>query len=212
MRVKEYSIDFSRDGLEESELDENPYKQFEKWYEEAGKDGIPSPNAMSLATASSAGIPTIRTVLLKLFDEEGFVFFTNYGSTKAKQIEENPNAALLFPWINQGRQVIITGSVERVSTAESLSYFISRPRGSQLGAWASSQSQVINSRVVLEKTFSQIMDKFKNREVPLPDFWGGYRVRPNMFEFWQGRKNRLHDRFQYRVSDEGGWSIQRLMP
>ena len=108
--------------------------------------------------------------------------------------------------------MIITGSVERVSTAESLSYFISRPRGSQLGAWASSQSQVINSRVVLEKTFSQIMDKFKNREVPLPDFWGGYRVRPNMFEFWQGRKNRLHDRFQYRVSDEGGWSIQRLMP
>jgi pyridoxamine 5'-phosphate oxidase len=212
MRVKEISIDFSRDGLEESDLHPDPYKQFEKWYGEAMEDSIQTPNAMSLATASREGIPTIRTVLLKLFDDNGFVFFTNYGSTKARQIEENPNAALLFPWINQGRQVIITGSVERVSTAESLSYFLSRPRGSQLGAWASNQSQVISSRMVLEKSVGQIMEKFRNREVPLPDFWGGYRVKPVTFEFWQGRKNRLHDRFQYHRSDDEGWTIHRLMP
>lgn len=211
MRVKEYSIDFSRDGLEEHELEGSPFKQFEKWYEEAAEDGIGSPNALSLATASREGVPSIRTVLLKLYDEEGFVFFTNYGSTKAKQIDENPNASMLFPWISQGRQVIVNGSVSRVSAKESLSYFLSRPRGSQIGAWASDQSRVINSRAVLEKTFDQMLEKFRNREVPLPDFWGGYRVKPRMFEFWQGRKNRLHDRFQYHP-EGGGWSIRRVSP
>ena len=167
---------------------------------------------MSLATASKSGEPTIRTVLLKLFDDAGFVFFTNYGSNKARQIEENPNAALLFPWISQGRQVIITGAVERISTAESLSYFLSRPRGSQIGAWASDQSRMISSRAVLEKGFSQMMEKFRNREVPLPDFWGGYRVKPRVFEYWQGRSNRLHDRFQYHRDDAGAWTIHRLSP
>ena len=212
MRVKEFSIDFSRDGLDESELDADPLRQFEKWYEEAIEDGIGTPNAMSLATASKQAVPSIRTVLLKLYDEEGVVFFTNHGSTKARQIDENPNAALLFPWISQGRQVIVTGSVARVSTAESLSYFLSRPRGSQIGAWASSQSEMINSRAVLEKGFSQMVEKFRNREVPLPDFWGGYRVRPRVWEFWQGRANRLHDRFQYHRDGEDGWSIRRVSP
>lgn len=211
MRVKEFSIEFSRDGLEESDLDADPVRQFEKWYGEAADDGVGVPNAMSLATASSEGVPTVRTVLLKFYDAEGFVFFTNYGSTKAKQIDENPNAALLFPWIQQGRQVIVHGSVARVSTAESLNYFLSRPRGSQVGAWASSQSQVIGSRQVLEKAFSQMMEKFRNREVPLPDFWGGYRVTPRMIEFWQGRKNRLHDRFQYHRAGDG-WDIRRVSP
>lgn len=212
MRVKEFSIDFSRDGLEESELNVEPLRQFEKWYEEAAEDGIGSPNAMSLATASKHGIPTIRTVLLKLYDEDGFVFFTNYGSTKARQLDENPNAALLFPWISQGRQVIVTGSVARISTSESLGYFLSRPRGSQIGAWASSQSEMISSRSVLEKGFNQMVDKFRNREVPLPDFWGGYRVTPGIYEFWQGRSNRLHDRFQYHRNGDGGWSIRRVSP
>ncbi len=212
MRVKEFAIDFSRDGLELDELDPDPVKQFSRWYDEAAADGIATPNAMSLATASRDGVPTIRTVLLKLYDEQGFVFFTNYGSTKAKQIEENPNAALLFPWISQGRQVKITGAVERVSTAESLSYFLSRPRGSQIGAWASNQSSMISSRSVLEKGFSQMMEKFKNREVPLPDFWGGYRVKPRVFEYWQGRSNRLHDRFQYHPNETGGWTIHRVSP
>lgn len=212
MRVKEFSIDFSRDGLELDELDTDPVRQFARWYDEAGEDGVATPNAMSLATASKSGEPTIRTVLLKLFDDAGFVFFTNYGSNKARQIEENPNAALLFPWISQGRQVIITGAVERISTAESLSYFLSRPRGSQIGAWASDQSRMISSRAVLEKGFSQMMEKFRNREVPLPDFWGGYRVKPRVFEYWQGRSNRLHDRFQYHRDDAGAWTIHRLSP
>jgi pyridoxamine 5'-phosphate oxidase len=212
MRVKEFAIDFSRDGLEESELDPDPFHQFAKWYEEAPEDGITTPNAMSLATASSDGMPSIRTVLLKLYDERGFVFFTNYGSNKARQINENPQAALLFPWISQGRQIIITGAVEKVPTSESLSYFLSRPRGSQIGAWASNQSSMISSRSVLEKGFEQIMEKFRNREVPLPDFWGGYRVKPRVFEFWQGRRNRLHDRFQYHDEGNGAWSIHRLSP
>ncbi len=212
MRVKEYSIDFSRDGLEFDELDADPVRQFTRWYDEAAEDGVATPNAMSLATAAKSGEPTIRTVLLKLYDDDGFVFFTNYGSNKARQIEENPNAALLFPWISQGRQVIITGAVERISKAESLSYFLSRPRGSQVGAWASNQSSMISSRAVLEKGFSQMMEKFRNREVPLPDFWGGYRVKPRVFEYWQGRSNRLHDRFQYHRDDGGGWTIRRLSP
>ncbi len=212
MRVKEFAIDFSRDGLDESELDSDPFRQFELWYEQAGQDGVATPNAMSLATASAKGTPTIRTVLLKLYDAQGFVFFTNYGSTKALQIEENPVAALLFPWISQGRQVTVRGRVERITTRESLSYFLTRPRGSQLGAWASDQSQVIGSRTVLEKSFQQIVDRFKSHEIPLPDFWGGYRVIPGTLEFWQGRKNRLHDRFQYRRNDTGDWIVERLNP
>ncbi|GJL81057.1 MAG: pyridoxine/pyridoxamine 5'-phosphate oxidase [marine bacterium B5-7] len=206
-------MDFSRDGLDESDLDVNPYRQFEKWYQEAADDGIGSPNAMSLATASADGQPTVRTVLLKLFDEDGFVFFTNYGSTKAKQITENPKAALLFPWIMQGRQVIVTGAVAKISTRESLSYFLSRPRGSQIGAWASQQSEIISSRVVLEKSVNQVVERFRNRKIPLPDFWGGYRVMPEIIEFWQGRKDRLHDRFQYhRHGEDHEWVVNRVSP
>ncbi len=212
MRVKEYSIDFSRDGLELSELDADPVRQFARWYDEAGEDGVATPNAVSLATATRDGLPSVRTVLLKLFDEAGFVFFTNYGSNKARQIEENPHASMLFPWISQGRQVIIAGTVERIPTAESLRYFLSRPRGSQIGAWASAQSAVIGSRSVLETGVAQMVEKFRNREVPLPDFWGGYRVVPSMFEYWQGRSNRLHDRFRYYRGDDGGWTISRLSP
>ncbi len=213
MRVREVDIDFSRDGLDESELAADPVSQFERWYAEAIEDGIGSPNAMSLATASADGLPTIRTVLLKLYDEKGFVFFTNYSSTKARQIDQNPRAALLFPWISQGRQVIVRGPVARIPTRESLSYFLSRPRGSQIGAWASAQSEVVGSRVLLEKSVRQVIDRFRNHEIPLPDFWGGYRVQPETVEFWQGRKDRLHDRLEYyREGDGGPWSIRRRNP
>lgn len=211
MQVIETGLDFSRDGLEISDLDTNPFHQFEKWYGEAMEDGVSIPNAMSLATADANGEPSLRTVLLKLYDEQGFVFFTNYGSAKAHQIAENPNVALLFPWVQSGRQVKVRGSVAKVSTAESLSYFLSRPRGSQLGAWSSDQSQIINSRAILEKSVQQITERFKNREVPLPDFWGGYRVSPVSIEFWQARQSRLHDRFMYQKSGDS-WAIDRLSP
>ena len=165
---------------------------------------------MSLATADEKEIG-IRTVLLKHFDDKGFVFFTNYGSKKSKQIEVKPQAALLFPWLDLDRQVKIVGSVEKVTTLESIKYFASRPKDSQLGAWASQQSTTISSRSLLVSQFESMKNKFSKGEVPLPDFWGGYRVIPESIEFWQGRESRVHDRFIYQRS-EGGWSISRLSP
>jgi pyridoxamine 5'-phosphate oxidase len=159
-------------------------------------------------------MPTQRTVLLKYFDRQGFVFFTNYESRKAQQISLNPKVSILFPWWALERQVAITGQAEKISTAESLTYFLSRPRGSQLGAWCSQQSSVISSRQWLEMQFEKMREKFDNQEIPLPSFWGGYRVIPDSFEFWQGRSNRLHDRFLYAKSNqnESGWQIDRLSP
>lgn len=212
MKISTDPVDFTRDQLVENDLAACPFQQFENWYGEAEEFGIEAPNAMSLATASKEGLPTIRTVLLKDYDKNGFVFFTNYGSQKAQQIEENPHASLLFPWITMGRQVIVKGSVARVSKKESLNYFLSRPRLSQLGAWASNQSKSVDTRALLDQAFQQIKTRFQEGKIPLPDFWGGYRVSVETIEFWQSRKNRLHDRLQYEKGKEDSWLVSRLNP
>ena len=202
--------EFRQNGLNKSELDDNPFNQFSLWFSQAIKVGIIEPSAMSLATADDNEIG-IRTVLLKHFDDKGFVFFTNYGSKKSKQIEVKPQAALLFPWLELERQVKIVGSVEKITTIESIKYFASRPKDSQLGAWASQQSSTISSRSLLVSQFESMKNKFSKGEVPLPDFWGGYRVIPESIEFWQGRESRLHDRFIYQRSGND-WNISRLSP
>ncbi len=201
-----------REGLQKTDLDQNPVRQFATWFTEACDSKIDYPNAMSLATASKSGMPTLRTVLLKIFDERGFVFFTNYASEKALQIEENKQVALLFPWLSLDRQVKILGTASKIPTAESLKYFISRPRGSQLGAWISHQSSVISSRKILENQFRTFTKRFSEGSIPIPDFWGGYRIVPGLFEFWQGRPDRLHDRFVYTPQPDDLWHIERLAP
>lgn len=211
MDIGDMRRDFESDGLDRDDLNPDPVQQFEHWFNDARTAGILEPNAMSLATSDRDGRPDIRTVLLKYFDDQGFVFYTNYGSRKAEELADNPSAALLFPWIGLNRQVIVQGSVEKVSKAESMRYFASRPRGSQIGAWVSEQSQVITSRGLLEQKLAEIKRKFGEGEVPLPSFWGGYRVTPRRIEFWQGRPSRLHDRFEYLRQDQG-WIIQRLQP
>lgn len=211
MDISDMRREFESEGLDREALDDNPFQQFHKWFDDARQAHILEPNAMSLATAGGDGQPNVRTVLLKYFDEHGFVFFTNYGSRKALEIEENPQAALLFPWIGLNRQVRIQGRIEKVSKAESLRYFASRPRGSQIGAWVSEQSRVITSRGLLEQKIAEMKRKFSTGDVPLPSFWGGYRVVPSRIEFWQGRPSRLHDRFEYLKEGEG-WRIQRLQP
>lgn len=202
--------EFTSGGLTRTELNNNPFDQFETWIEQATQAELTLPNAMSLATSDADEI-SIRTVLLKSFDEQGFVFFTNYNSKKSKQIQDNPKAALLFPWLDLERQVKISGVVEKISTLESVKYFASRPKDSQLGAWASSQSSQLSSRQVLLSQFESMKAKFIKGEVPLPDFWGGYRVVPHTIEFWQGRENRLHDRFVYK-KEQDEWLISRLAP
>ncbi len=204
--------DYSAAPLHRRDLKPDPFDQFGQWFEEACASGIPEPNAMSLATVGADGRPTLRTVLLKKWDRDGFVFFTNLESRKARQIAENPNVALLFPWLALQRQVAITGPAERLPTAEVLAYFITRPLDSQLAAWASPQSRVISARALLEAKWEEMKRKFREGRVPLPSFWGGYRVRPRDFEFWQGRPSRLHDRFLYTPRPDGGWQIERLAP
>jgi len=206
--------EYSEQGLSRSLLKADPFEQFEQWFEQACAAELIEPNGMVLSTIAGNGMPTQRTVLLKYFDRQGFVFFTNYESRKAQQISLNPKVSILFPWWALERQVAITGQAGKISTAESLTYFLSRPRGSQLGAWCSQQSSVISSRQWLEMQFEKMREKFDNQEIPLPSFWGGYRVIPDSFEFWQGRSNRLHDRFLYAKSNqnESGWQIDRLSP
>jgi pyridoxamine 5'-phosphate oxidase len=197
--------------LDESSVHENPVKQFEKWFEEACASKLNEPNAMVISTVGVDGRPSSRVVLLKSFDEKGFVFFTNYESRKGKELEQNPFASLLFFWPELERQVRIEGRAERISRAESMAYYFSRPVNSRLGAWASMQSAVIESRRLLEKKWEEMKARFEGKEIPLPDFWGGYRIVPDAFEFWQGRESRLHDRIAYKKS-ENGWKIVRLSP
>jgi pyridoxamine 5'-phosphate oxidase len=202
--------EFTSQGISREQMNENPFTQFEQWIQQASDADLTLPNAMSLATSNEDEV-SIRTVLLKTFDNKGFVFFTNYNSKKSQQIKQNPKAALLFPWLDLERQVKISGTVEKISTLESIKYFSSRPKDSQLGAWDSSQSSSISSRQALLMQFESMKNKFKQGEVPLPDFWGGYRVVPQRIEFWQGRENRLHDRFVYIKQGED-WVIERLAP
>jgi pyridoxamine 5'-phosphate oxidase len=211
MDLADFRKEYSDRGLKREEMKAEPVAQFGEWFAQATELGLHEPNAMTLATVDEAGMPYQRTVLLKYFDTGGFVFFTNYGSRKAKQMALNPRVSLLFPWITLERQVIVQGSVEKISTAESLKYFASRPRDSQIGAWVSNQSEVITSRKFLMQKLSEIQEKFSHGEIPLPSFWGGYRVVPQMVEFWQGGPARLHDRFLYRRG-EGAWNIERLSP
>lgn len=204
--------EYKHGGLRRADLHDDPIEQFALWFEQARESAVRDPNAMSLATASADARPTVRTVLLKYFGQHGFVFFTNYESVKAKQITENPEVALMFLWRDHDRQVIINGKAEKISKAESLKYFLTRPHGAQIGAWVSTQSSVISSRKILEMKFDEIKRKFKAGEVPLPSAWGGYRVKPERMEFWQGRPNRLHDRFVYTLKTDGSWNIERLAP
>ena len=211
MDIGDYRREYAKGGLNNKDLSDSPFELFEKWFNQAMQADVPDASAMSLATVSTDGKPTQRTVLLKLFDEKGFVFFTNYSSQKAQQIDKNPNVSLLFPWTILERQIEISGTATKISTAESLKYFLSRPRGSQMGAWASIQSAPISSRQMLESQLEKMKNKFNQGDIPLPDFWGGYRVVPETIEFWQGGVNRLHDRFEYKRSGDS-WDIRRLQP
>ncbi|PIE56769.1 MAG: pyridoxamine 5'-phosphate oxidase [Desulfobulbus propionicus] len=212
MDLHQLRQDYTQAELNRNTLSPDPFAQFEKWFEEALSAELWEPNAMCLGTVNSAGQPSQRTVLLKFFDTKGFVFFTNYTSTKAREIEKNPKVSLLFPWLLLERQVIIQGTTEKISMMESARYFASRPKESQIGAWISPQSSEIDSRALLLQKLNEVKKKFSQGKIPLPDFWGGYRIRPHSFEFWQGRKARLHDRFQYRSCTDGSWSIHRLAP
>jgi pyridoxamine 5'-phosphate oxidase len=204
--------EYLKGGLERDQLADDPIMQFERWMEQTVAADIPDPNAMTIATVDATGQPSQRIVLLKGVDQRGFVFYTNLRSRKAQELKQNPKVSLHFPWHFLERQVKICGVAEPLSTAESLKYFLSRPRESQLAAWASQQSRPISSRALLLQQFEAMKNKFRHGEIPLPDFWGGFRVKPHQIEFWQGGAHRLHDRFQYSLQDDGQWSIERLEP
>ncbi|GAB2577394.1 pyridoxamine 5'-phosphate oxidase [Streptomyces capparidis] len=202
-------------GLSEAELADDPMTQFEHWFAEAAASGMTEPNAVVVSTADGEGRPSSRTVLLKGYDQRGFVFYTNYGSRKAADLAANPRASLLFPWHPIARQVVVAGEVTRTGEEESARYFRSRPHGSQLGAWASHQSSVIASREELEARYAAVAERYPpGAQVPVPPFWGGFRVAPVEVEFWQGRENRLHDRLRYRrdPASPSGWTVERLSP
>ena len=203
--------EYSRHSLDELDVDLNPFVQFQQWFEQAVKAELPEPNAMALATATPDGRPSVRMVLLKGFDERGFVFYTNYEGRKSVELAANPQAAVLFFWVELERQVRIEGTVEKTSKQESDEYFKTRPLESRLSAWASRQSSIIPSRSFLEQKMSDLEHRYANREVPLPPFWGGFRIQPQVFEFWQGRENRLHDRVRYMLQG-GVWHIERVSP
>jgi pyridoxamine 5'-phosphate oxidase len=200
------------EGLRRRDLDPDPIKQFDKWFAAAVAAKIYDANAVALATATKDGKPSVRIVLLKDFDDRGFVFFTNYVSNKGRQLEQNPQAALAFYWMEVERQIRIEGSIEKTSHDESEHYFHSRPAGAQIGAWASPQSEPIDARRVLNARLEEMKQRFATGEIPLPPHWGGYRLKPERMEFWQGRPDRLHDRFCYKRNADGSWAIDRLAP
>ena len=198
--------------LDEQLIDRDPITQFQHWFADAVAAGLPLPEAMSLSTITPEGKPTARMVLLKRVDAEGFVFFTNYRSAKARELAANPNASLVFFWPQLERQVRVEGVVSKTSAAESREYFATRPRGSQIGAWASPQSEVIQGREVLEQRRAELEEVYRDREIPWPEHWGGYCLKPERIEFWKGRRDRLHDRILYVRQSDGSWTIQRLAP
>lgn len=214
MNLADERKNYLRGRLRRADLQADPVRQFEHWMQEAHEANVVEPTALSLATTGGDGRPRVRTVLLKGLDARGFVFFTNFGSRKGRQLGENPQACLLFPWLALERQVLVTGPVAHVDGEETRAYFQSRPRESQLAAWASQQSDIVTSRAALDAGWEEIHRRFGPDEgqVPVPPFWGGYRVCPDTVEFWQGRANRMHDRFEYTRQPDGSWTIERLSP
>lgn len=212
VNVEQMRKEYSKGALDEESVAQNPVDQFKIWFEEAVRSKIPEPNAMQLSTVGSEGRPSARVVLLKSYDQKGFVFYTNYESRKGREIEANPLVHLLFFWPELERQVRIEGDAEKITTAESMKYFFSRPVNSQLGAWASAQSSIIEGRNILEKRMRELKTRFEGKELEFPSFWGGIRVVPQAIEFWQGRRSRLHDRIQYRKNEDGSWTRFRLSP
>jgi pyridoxamine 5'-phosphate oxidase len=212
MALADLRKDYTLAGLAEKDLARDPFRQFEKWFQEAEASKLVEPNAMILATATRDARPSARTVLLKGVDGRGFVFFTNYESRKGRELDANPRASLVFPWFAFERQVIVEGPVTKVPREESETYFHSRPLASQLAAWASAQSTIIPNRKSLEEAMKDLERKYAGQPVPLPPHWGGFRVAPETVEFWQGRRSRLHDRLRYRRGSDGSWSVERLAP
>jgi pyridoxamine 5'-phosphate oxidase len=212
MSLADLRKDYSLAGLTEKDLARDPFRQFEKWLQEAEAAKIPEHNAMTLATATRDGRPSARTVLLKGLDGRGFVFYSNYESRKGREIEANPHVALVFPWLLLERQVVVEGPLTKVAREESEAYFHARPRASQLGAWVSQQSSIISGRALLEDNMKAVEKKYAGQEVPLPPNWGGWRVAPETVEFWQGRRSRLHDRLRFRRGKDGAWTVERLAP
>lgn len=204
---------YRAEGLLEADLADSPHQQFADWFRQAEASGLYEPNAMVVSTADAVGRPSSRTVLLKQFDQRGFVFFTNHASRKGREIESNPRVSLLFPWHAIARQVIVSGTAARIGRDETAAYFRTRPHGSQLGAWASEQSSKVASRAELDRLYAELADRYpESADVPAPPNWGGYRVVAEEVEFWQGRENRLHDRLRYVRAADGGWSVERLCP
>lgn len=213
MAISDLRKDYSLAGLHEQDLARDPFRQFDKWFQEAQAAKLPEPNAMTLSTCTPDGRPSSRIVLLKGVDGRGFVFYGNYESRKGRELAANPRASLLFPWFAFERQVIVEGSVARISQEESAAYFHSRPRASQIGAWASAQSTLVADRKAIETSFKLMENKYAAAdEVPLPPQWGGWRLTPSTVEFWQGRRSRLHDRLRYRRVENGEWVVERLAP
>lgn len=210
--MKDLRENYSKGELLETMIDKNPIVQFQQWFDEAVKEKIPEPNAFILATSMVDFKPSARVMLLKGVENNSFVFFTNYESRKGKELTWNPYAAMVFLWLPMQRQIRIEGRVEKISAEESANYFHSRPRESQLGAWASQQSVVLENRNALDEKYAELEKKYAGKEIPKPDFWGGFKVMPHVIEFWQGRTSRLHDRLRYTFMNEGDWKLERLSP